>query len=96
MNTASTSTTLTESVYGLIAEKDWDGAIETLSDVLQQSGPSQAVLSLLGHCQSAKLSPMPPPVTRSFAIYPIAARNLPNTSSSSPNASTDQVPPRMQ
>ena len=51
MNTASTSTTLTESVYGLIAEKDWDGAIETLSDVLQQSGPSQAVLSLLGHCQ---------------------------------------------
>ena len=51
MNTASTSTTLTESVYGLIAEKDWDGAIETLSDVLQQSGPSQAILSLLGHCQ---------------------------------------------
>lgn len=51
MNTASTSTTLTERVYGLIAEKDWDGAIETLSGVLQQSGPSQAVLSLLGHCQ---------------------------------------------
>ncbi len=52
MNTStSTSTTLTERVYWLIAEKDWDGAIETLSDVVKQSGPSQAVLSLLGHCQ---------------------------------------------
>jgi len=45
------TTCITERAYGLIQEKDWNGAISLLSELLDQCGPSKALLSLIAYCQ---------------------------------------------